>query len=257
MQERENKQEPSSGKPLLTPRVLLCLDACSASLITGSDHSDEESSEGSSDESGADDAVVEEVAEASPADAADPAQPMDLASDDDAAAAQPPAGAVEVEDELAGAEPDSDSDSDDSNGEEVNRGGRPQLVNPSLEAKSWPGAVAAKHTLGALLTQLFGTMERNNLTDAAARDMFDLVRQHLPVGNTLPRLAQANRMLINKLEVKAKQFVTCPSDCWMAPKALVDMTASETTALMVQRCPECQLSLTDAKGRWCKVSMRE
>lgn len=135
--------------------------------------------------------------------------------------------------------------------------GRPRLPEPDMSAPIWPGEVASSSSVEALLSRVYGVIVQNNMTDRAAKDVFELLAEFMPSGHTIPNHAMAERMILRHSPVQAKHYVVCLLDCF---KPLVEMTPienmsdAEIATMKSTTCATCKELPVDAKGRWRKVS---
>lgn len=150
--------------------------------------------------------------------------------------------------------------------EEVRRnlGGRPSLVDPDVTRPVAGGCVP---TLRLLLGDLFSWSNTNNISQRASAQLFELMQDHLPVGNTMPRHPQAVRMLLRLSPVQAKRYAVCINDCTMSRVDLTDPERIKQVRKKMARgdtpddplsniCRVCKKAYANLKGIPFKVSQR-
>jgi hypothetical protein len=136
-----------------------------------------------------------------------------------------------------------------------NKGGRPRHAAMDITRKLWSDGVPASTKIVAdLLTNFFKVTDRNNTTDAASRQMWELFRMFLPNGDLLPKWDEAQVLLIRASPVKAKHYVVCTNYCMIHQTNLEMMTDRETAELKKAKCPQCKLAFANEKGQFNRVS---
>jgi len=140
---------------------------------------------------------------------------------------------------------------------DVNRGGRPRLERPDLTAPSWrvPASdvettAPADQTTGHLMNQLLHICTQHHLSDAAGKEMFDVLRKYLP-GTNLPHCRQAKQIAQTDAPVNAEQFAVCSGDCKL--HSLKNLSADELAKLRKLTCVQCDTPLVENKA-FVKVS---
>lgn len=106
----------------------------------------------------------------------------------------------------------------------------------------------ASSTLGAFLHDVLEVTSQFNLADRCATRLHQVFQQH--VSPTIPSYLKT-RSIIKEHMDQPHNYPACPDDCYVHDKVMGDITKNDFKQL---RCPKCDKSLSDSKGRPYKVS---
>jgi hypothetical protein len=109
-------------------------------------------------------------------------------------------------------------------------------------------------TMRALVAKALAIVDRNNMTNLAAIDMFKLMHDTLPLGQRMPTFAQAVTLQTQQSKLKGHHYVTCVNDCAVHEVTIEDMTSDQERALKLNSCLKCGEAYADKNGKWRRVS---
>jgi cobalamin biosynthesis protein CobT len=135
--------------------------------------------------------------------------------------------------------------------------GRPELVDPDLDAPAYaPEDAETPHSLGVLVTELLKTCAINRMTQKATTAVFDMFKKFLPVGNTMPNYRHARRLVAKQNPLRTFRYAVCPQDCWIHKVDIGKLYLSDKRTLKEPplMCIKCGAAMMDGKNRVIKVS---
>lgn len=137
--------------------------------------------------------------------------------------------------------------------------GRPRL-EAELDHLMWDRMYVPATTLTVrdLITDAFAYVHSNNMTDHAAKGLFDLLKQYTPHPLRIPTWKAAESLLVKECPVKAQHHIACSYDCEIIKDSIEKMSATkegkqDLEALKNKSCSICHRPFVDGKGRWNRV----